>query len=130
MHVVLRADQTQVVDTWTVNGLRGTGSHDLVATDAIVPKPWSASLLSGSPRHPGTLYRFPIFGLLALGIAAVAVGVAEEAIVALTALAAGKRPMWSKKSLAHRELVQAHVAEAEALTRSARAFLFEAAARW
>ncbi len=125
--MVLRADQTQVIDTWNVSGLRGTGSHDMSAADAIVPKRHSASLISDRPRHGGALYRFPIFGLLSLGVAAVALGVAQEATIALTALATGKRPMWSKKSLAHRELVQAHVAEAEGLWRSARAFLFEAA---
>jgi alkylation response protein AidB-like acyl-CoA dehydrogenase len=125
-HFLLRADETRVVDTWDVSGLRGTGSHDLTASNALVPKRWSASLVSDRPRHPGVLYRFPIFGVLSLGIAAVALGVAREAIGALSALATEKRPAWSKRSLAHRELTQAHVAEAEGLVRSARAFLFEA----
>ncbi len=125
-HLLLRADETRVADTWDVSGLRGTGSHDIVAADAIVPKRLSASLIGDRPRHPGVLYRFPIFGLLSLGVAAVALGVAREAILALTALAAEKRPAGSKRTLAQRELTQAHVAEAEALVRSARAFLFEA----
>jgi indole-3-acetate monooxygenase len=127
LHAILRADQTEVVDTWNVSGLKGTGSHDLCARDARVPRRWTTSLLEGRPRHAGALYAFPLFGLLSLGIAAVAIGVARESTLALAALAAEKRPMWSKKSLAHRELVQAHVAEAEGLWRSARAFLLEAA---
>ncbi len=126
-HLIFRADQTRVLDTWNVSGLRGTGSHDMSVTEAIVPKRWSASLIADKARHPGVLYRFPMFGLLALGIAAVALGVAREATLALVALATEKRPMWSKKSLAHRELVQAHVAEAEGVWRSGRAFLLEAA---
>src|SRR5262249_18037999 len=113
LHAILRAEQTEVVDTWNVSGLRGTGSHDLCARDPLVPRRWTTSLLSGRPRHAGSLYAFPLFGLLALGVAAVAIGVAREATLALAALAAEKRPMWSKQSLAHRELVQAHVAEAE-----------------
>lgn len=125
-HVLLRADQTEVIDTWTVNGLRGTGSHDLSAEGARVPKRLCASLVTDRPRHEGVLYRFPIFGLLAMGIAAVAIAVARESIQDFVSLATAKRPAWSKKSLAHRELVQAHVAEAEGLCRSARAFLFEA----
>ncbi len=96
---------------------------------ARCPSGCSASLLAERPRHPGALYRFPIFGLLSLGIAAVALGIAREAIVALTALATEKRPAWSKRSLAQREMVQAHVAEAEGLVRSSRALLFEASAR-
>ncbi len=127
-HVLLRAGDTRVIDTWNVSGLRGTGSHDLGVEGAVVPKRWSASLLGGRPRHDGVLYRFPILGLLSLGIAAVALGVAREAIGALTSLATAKRPAGSKKSLAHRELVQAHVAEADALLRSARAWLLEATA--
>ena len=123
-HVLVRAEDTRVIDTWNVSGLRGTGSHDLGVEGAIVSKRWSASLLGGRPQHDGVLYRFPLFGLLSLGIAAVALGVAREAIDALTALAT---PASSKKSLAHRELVQAHVAEAEGLVRSARALLLAAA---
>jgi alkylation response protein AidB-like acyl-CoA dehydrogenase len=128
LQAFLRADQTRVVDTWTTSGLRGTGSHDVIAEDAIVPKRLVVSLASERPRHEGPIYRFPVFGLLALGIAAVTLGVARDAVGTLVALAASMRPMWSNKSLAHRELVQAHVAEAEGLVRAARALLFEAAA--
>jgi alkylation response protein AidB-like acyl-CoA dehydrogenase len=127
-HVVLRAEDTQVIDTWNVSGLRGTGSHDMAVDGALVPKKRSAALLADRPKHGGALYRFPIFGLLALGVSAVAIGIAREAIEALEALAADKRPMWSKRTLARRELVQTHVAEAEAMVRAARAFLFDATA--
>jgi alkylation response protein AidB-like acyl-CoA dehydrogenase len=127
-HLIFRAEDTRVADTWNTSGLRGTGSHDMIVDGVFVPRRRSASLGVDRPRHPGVLYRFPIFGLLALGIAAVALGIARESISALTALATGKRPMWSKKNLAHRELIQVQVAEAEGLVRSARAFLFEAAA--
>jgi alkylation response protein AidB-like acyl-CoA dehydrogenase len=126
LHVLLRADQTRIMDTWNAGGLRGTGSHDMAAGEALVPKRWSASLLRDPPRHGGELYRFPLPGLLSLGVAAVALGVARQAITALGLLATEKRPVSSKRLLAHRELVQAHLAEAEGLVRSARAFLFEA----
>ena len=125
-HLFLRADETRVVETWTASGLCGTGSHDLTAGHVLVPKRRSASLLAERPRHPGALYRFPLFGLLSLGIAAVALGIARESIAALSALATEKRPAYSKRSLAQREMTQAHVAEAEALVRSSRALLFEA----
>ncbi|APR81748.1 Hypothetical protein A7982_07097 [Minicystis rosea] len=127
-HVLFRAEDTRVLDTWSTSGLRGTGSHDMAVKDILVPKRFCASLGSDRPRHTGVLYRFPIFGLLALGVAAVAMGIAREAIDTLTSLATEKKPMWSKRSLAHRELVQVHVAEAEAAVRAARAFLFEATA--
>jgi alkylation response protein AidB-like acyl-CoA dehydrogenase len=35
---VVPAGQVEVVDTWDTAGMRGTGSHDLVITDALVPE--------------------------------------------------------------------------------------------
>jgi alkylation response protein AidB-like acyl-CoA dehydrogenase len=125
-HLLLRAEETRVADTWNASGLRGTGSHDLHVAEALVPKRRSTSLLTDRPHQPGALYRFPVLGVLALGVAAVALGVAREAIVALSTLATEKRPLYSKRTLAQREMTQAHMAEAEALVRSSRALLFEA----
>ena len=126
-HVVMRAEETRVHDTWTTSGLRGTGSHDLEADGVFVPLRHTCSLIADAPRHAGPLYRFPIFGLLALGVAAVAAGAAREAIDTLIDLASKKKPAWSKRPLSHRELTQVRVDEAEGLARSARAFLIEAA---
>jgi indole-3-acetate monooxygenase len=127
-HILFRAEETRVLDTWTVSGLCGTGSDDMVVESALVPRRRSVALGVERPRQPGVLYRFPLFGLLSLGIAAVALGIAREAIDALGALATQKKPLYSKRSLAHRELSQVAVAEAEGLVRSARAFVFEAVA--
>jgi alkylation response protein AidB-like acyl-CoA dehydrogenase len=120
------ASAVRIIDTWTVSGLRGTGSHDISVADALVPADRSVSLISDRPRAAGPLYAFPVFGLLALGIAAVALGIARRAIDELTTLAVGKTPTGSRRALGERALVQMQVAEAEALVRSARAFLFDA----
>jgi alkylation response protein AidB-like acyl-CoA dehydrogenase len=127
--VLFPAERAEIVDTWTVSGLRGTGSHDIEVRDLRVPLERSVSLVTDPPRHGGTLYTFPIFGLLALGIAGVALGVARRAIEELVDLAGGKTPAGSKRRLADRAVVQMQVAQAEAAVRSARAFLFEAIGR-
>lgn len=119
------AAAAQVIDTWTVSGLRGTGSHDIAITDVFVPETHAVSLITDRPRQPGPLYAFPVFGLLALGIAGVALGIARSAVDELTGLAVAKIPGGSRKRLAERAVVQMHVAEAEAALRSARAFLLE-----
>ncbi len=122
--VLFRADETRVIDTWDTSGLRGTGSHDLEVTDVIVPRERTFSLLTGAAKHAG--YTLPFFGVLASGVAAVGLGIARAAIDTFVTMAQTKTPPGSKRTLAHRELVQMDVAKAEAKLRSARAFLFEA----
>jgi indole-3-acetate monooxygenase len=119
----------EVIDTWSVLGLRGTGSHDIAVDRELVPATRAVSLLSDRPRHPGALYSFPLFGLLSLGVCAVALGIARGAIEDLVALAAVKTPVASVKPLARRAAVQAEVASAEATLRAARAIVVEEADR-
>jgi indole-3-acetate monooxygenase len=115
----------EIVDTWHVSGLRGTGSHDVVADDVFVPEHRSLSLLD-PPASNAALYRFPIFGFFALSIAAAALGNARGAIEDLTELAADKVGLGSSRTLAQRPATAAAVAAAEASLRAARALYYEA----
>jgi len=117
----------EVIDTWSVAGLCGTGSHDISVEAQLVPPDRAVSLFSDRPRVDGALYAFPIFGLLALGICAVALGIARGAIEDLVELASGKRPAPGARSLAERATIQAEVARAEAKLRAARALVLEEA---
>ncbi|MEO1473537.1 MAG: acyl-CoA dehydrogenase family protein [Pseudomonadota bacterium] len=124
MMVFPRAD-AELIDTWHVAGLKGTGSGD-IAVDAIrVPKPRSVSLTADKPVAEGALYAFPAFGLLSLGVAAVGMGNARGAIDAFVELATAKKSQGSKKTLSERQIIQADVAKMEASLRSARAYLFD-----
>ncbi len=123
------ASSVEIIDTWDVSGLMGTGSNDIAVRDLEVPRGRSVALTADNPRHPGPLFAFPVFGLLALGIAAVTLGIARGAIEDILELAAEKTPTGSRRKLAERPLVQAQVAEAEATLSSARAFVFEAVDR-
>lgn len=120
------AAEARILDTWHVAGLRGTGSHDMTVDDLFVPAERSVSLTEDRPRAPGPLYAFPVFGLLAIGIAAVALGIGRAAIDELVRLAGEKTPQGSRRTLAERAVVQAQVAEAEALVRAGHAFLRDA----
>jgi alkylation response protein AidB-like acyl-CoA dehydrogenase len=119
------ASEATVHDTWDVAGLCGTGSHDMEVRDLRVPIARSVSLVGDRPRIDAPLYKFPVFGCLAIGIAAVSLGLARRAIDELVELAGGKTPMGSRKRLADRGVVQVQVAEAEACQRGARAFLLD-----
>jgi alkylation response protein AidB-like acyl-CoA dehydrogenase len=119
LHCLLHADQTRIVDTWDACGLRGTGSHDFLVENALVPRARTFSLVTTPDRA--------FFGPLAAGIAAVSLGVARAAIDSFVATARAKLLPGSKKPIASRELVQAEVANAEARLGAARAYLLEQA---
>jgi len=122
------AGEATVHDTWDVAGLCGTGSHDMEVAGLLVPRSRAVSLTTDRPRVDAPLFQFPVFGCLAVGIASVSLGLARRAIDELVELAGGKVPMGSRKRLADRGVVQVQVAEAEALQRSARAFLLDTVA--
>jgi alkylation response protein AidB-like acyl-CoA dehydrogenase len=117
--MLMRREQIEVIDTWSVSGLRGTGSHDMAVERLFVPAARSAAIMSEAPVHSGRLYAFPLFGLLAVGIAAVALGTARGAIDDLIELAGAKTPFGSARTLARRGAVQADVARVEAALRAA-----------
>jgi alkylation response protein AidB-like acyl-CoA dehydrogenase len=119
------ASDVSILDTWHASGLRGTGSHDIEVSERFVPESRSVSLVADRPREPGPLYRFPVFGLLALGVSAVALGIARAAIDALVELAGRKTPAFTRTRLAERSATQVDVSRAEAALRSARSLLNE-----
>jgi len=118
--------ELEILDTWHTSGLRGTGSHDALASDLFVPDHHLLSLLDAGPRVDAALYRFPAFGFFALSIAAASLGNARGAIDDLTELAAAKISLGSTRVLAERPATQAAVAEAEAELRAARALFYQA----
>lgn len=114
-------DALEVHDTWDTSGLRGTGSHDVTVTDVFVPTERTACLFLDGPAERGPLYRFSLFGLLALGVSAVGLGIARAALDEVRALAAKKKR--GRRSLAETELAQVRLAEAEGTLGAARAFV-------
>jgi alkylation response protein AidB-like acyl-CoA dehydrogenase len=124
MLIAPKAD-VHLAGNWDVSGLCGTGSQDFAFKGLRVPKAMSVGLMSDKPLER-PLYAFPVFGLLALGIASVTLGLARAAIDELVSFAGGKTPEGHRKPLATRGRTQEDVAEAEALVRSARSFLHDA----
>jgi alkylation response protein AidB-like acyl-CoA dehydrogenase len=123
--VALRKQELRVLDTWHTLGLRGTGSHDVVADEVFVPSDRVFSLFD-PPVLDRPLYRFPVFGFFALSIAAAALGNARAAVEDLIDLGAGKKTMGSSRTLAERPQTQAAVAAGEASLRAARALYYDA----
>ncbi|HLZ69515.1 MAG TPA: acyl-CoA dehydrogenase family protein [Dehalococcoidia bacterium] len=123
--MVVPIAQVQIIDTWRVAGMRGSGSHDYAFHDLFVPEARSFDFAE-PPLRTEPLYRLPRFGLLASALSAACTGIARHAIEALQELAQAKTPTGQTSLLRERAAVQADVARAEALLRSARAFRTEA----
>ena len=121
---VMPAEKVQIVENWNVNGLKGTGSHDMVVDHVVVPREWT--FVRGDPSSlDGPLYKYPSLALAAQVLAVVALGVARAALDELIAIAGGRTSITGAPTLADRAYVQIDVAKAEASLRSARAFFYE-----
>ncbi len=125
------AASATILDTWHVLGLRGTGSHDFALAGVFVPETHSVAT-TDPPKERGLLYN-PRLHLSWLWTATVgnAMGIARGALDAFTQLASMKSTTMSIALLRDRPLVQARVAEAEAILSAGRAYvLLAVAALW
>jgi alkylation response protein AidB-like acyl-CoA dehydrogenase len=123
---VMPRSDFEILDTWNVSGLRGSGSHDVQAHDVFVPEefvtpgPWFVDR-SDLPA----VFRIPLGIRLAYNKAAVGFGIARGALDAFVELAHGKVPRFSSSTLRERPLAQRAIAAAEARLRGARALVFD-----
>lgn len=124
---MLHRSEWQILDTWDVAGLRGSGSHDVVTEGGLVPARFAAvDLVTVPPLYDNPVFRVPVPLRLAYNKAAVAIGIARGALDAFVELANTKTPVLSSTLLRDRPLAQLRMGEGEASLRAARAFLFEA----
>ena len=117
----------ELLDTWHVRGLRGTGTHHFVVDEVFVPEERTVLSEWAPLVETGPLYQIPRTLLFASGDAAVALGVAGSALEAFVELALAKTPRRMTAPLREQPMVQAEVGSAEADLRAGRALLTEAA---
>jgi alkylation response protein AidB-like acyl-CoA dehydrogenase len=121
--MVLPPSDVDIKDTWSVSGLCGTGSHDVVANGAFVPDALSFVILGSEPSVDVPPLRIPEVARAAIQIASVTVGVARGALDDILALALDKTPTFTEGRLASNPLFQHQFGEAETQLRAARAAL-------
>jgi alkylation response protein AidB-like acyl-CoA dehydrogenase len=125
IHVMTPPDDVQIDhDSWHVRGLRGTGSCDYAIGDVFVPAERAFSFFVSRAYHPGPLALFPR-SMFSMSIGAVALGIARGAIDAFIELAGVRKASGTNALLRERQEVQAAVAQAEALTGAARAYMLQ-----
>ena len=118
--------QAQLLDTWKVRGMRGTGTHHFQVDDVFVSAERSVLSVGAPLIETGPLYQIPRTLMFASGDASVAVGMARAALNAFYELAGAKTPRAMQGLLRDQPMVQADVGHAEANLRAARALLTEA----
>ncbi len=116
-------EAAEFIDTWHVTGMQGTGSGDFQVRDLVVPKGRSVSFIADTPCEQGALYKFPLFGLLALGVCAVALGNARAALEEIRNVVIHKKTPGGGRSMAQRATVQAEIARAAAKLNGAICYL-------
>ncbi|MFI7087581.1 hypothetical protein ACIBUR_28795 [Streptomyces anulatus] len=108
----VRQDNVRVLADWDAVGLRGSASCS-VACDTLVPRERSVRLTEPAASElDGPLYRFPLYGLMAACIAAVAQATAEQSLAAFRELATTTTPRHAAATLAHLGPVQETYAHA------------------
>jgi indole-3-acetate monooxygenase len=132
LSVVMRTTEVEIIDTWNSLGMRGTDSQDIAANGVFVPESrafrFEPDSVASAP-FDGPLYRMPALSATYPIIAPVALAIAGGAIRELRDIVTTKVPLGSMKTARDRVAVQAAVAEAEAMIRSARLFFYDALAR-
>lgn len=118
----------EIIDTWHVSGLRGTGSKDIAIEGAVVPGHRAMALEAfntgagpGGRLHAGAAYRLPRISTVPFTLVAPAVGVLDAMIERFTARVGGR----TTRGFRHAELttMQLRVAEASAERDCARLLL-------
>jgi tetratricopeptide (TPR) repeat protein len=132
----------QIIDTWDVTGMRGSGSHNFAVMDVFVPHertlPRSYPF---QPHHPGLLYIFgvnkvssrpdampsysPWIGVTSVAMAAVCLGIARGTIDAVIDFIHTQAQQGGQRILRDNPLVQDKVGRAEAALRAARSCVYQ-----
>lgn len=124
-YLFVPVDEVELLDTWDVRGLRGTGTHHFAVRDVFVPKELSVLAATAPVLENGPLYQIPRTLMFASGDAAVALGTARACLSVFIELAGTKTPRATEGLLRDQPMVQADVGHADASLRAGHGLLTE-----
>jgi len=127
---VLPREDAEVIDTWHVAGLQGTGSMDWTVTDVFVPAERTYQL--GIPAvRGGDLFRLGMPAFVSNEVPPLCIGLARRALDDMTELATRTARFPGGPTLAERAVFHKELGRAEVRLRAARLVHLEAmAACW
>ena len=121
---VMPAKQAKIEMTWDTVGLKGTGSHDLVIEDVVVPDTWTFVRGEASKR-PETFFKYPALSLATQVLTVVGIGVAAAALEEFRLLAPNKASITGGSEIGLRPVTQYEFAQANAEFQAARAWFYQ-----
>lgn len=122
---VMKASQAKIEKTWNVTGLIGTGSHDLIVDNVVVPESYTF-VRGGKSNLSEPMFRYPALSFAAQVLAVVGLGIGRAALDEIEAIAQGRDSVTGAPKLAERPISQVGIAKAEAKLRAARSFFYDA----
>lgn len=122
----------KVVDTWHAVGLKGSGSHEVTASQILVPIEWTLSvneLHNGNTPHLiGSACRIAAFDLFPHVAASVALGIAQAAVQAFATETRHRVTSYTTTLMADHATTQVRLGEAAAATNTAELLIRNACA--
>ncbi|WP_101948842.1 acyl-CoA dehydrogenase [Mycobacterium sp. 3519A] len=132
---LLPIDQVEIDDVWHTDGMRATGSNDVVATDVFVPAHRLVRVADiytgtapGAGLHDADTYRWPMVPALALLAAMPALGSAERAAEIYAERLSQRVLAYEGVVQQDKPIAQAHLAEARVRLRALHGLLADTVA--
>ncbi len=117
---VLPIEDAEVIDTWYVEGMVGTGSNDIAVNDAFVPAHRVVDLATvrdgssaGAQLHDSYIYKMPMLPVLGLTATAPLVGAARNAVRLFEERMQGRTVYGTATKQSERALAQSRLGHAK-----------------
>jgi len=132
--VLVPASDVSVIDTWHTDGMRSTGSHDILVKDIFVPEHRTAPLApvfagtgDAMTRMQSEIYGMPLLPFLAFAASLAAVGGARSVVSAVRARQAVHKSVGESAPQAEKPLAQVRLARSTLLARTGELLIRDAA---
>lgn len=116
---ILPRDEVEVIDTWHIDGMVGTGSNDMAVEDVFIPAHRAVDLADvrdgtspGSKLHNSPTFKMPMLPVLGLTAAAPAVGAMLEAVDLFAARMEGRTVYGTTSKQSDKPIAQSRLAQA------------------
>lgn len=130
---IFPTSQGQIIDTWNVDGMSGTGSHDIAVEDLFIPAHRSVEVAglrdgrgNGAALYDNPIYRMPMMPFLALTAAIPAIGTARAAVAHFRTYMAERQVYLTDLKQSDKPAAQMRLGHADMQTRTAEMLIRDA----